>query len=165
MKELGEYLKHARVDNGVSIDEAASDLGLSTTQLENVESGNTRAFNDIYLLRQFIRQYAKYLGLDPDQVIDEFNDYLFEKTSKISLDDIKEEQKKLDEGKEEKKVTSPYTKEYKEHINMWPIIIIVIGILVVSVIIYLVVKSINRVPTRSSELIGIERRISDEYTN
>jgi cytoskeleton protein RodZ len=82
MKELGEYLKHARVDNGVSIDEAASDLGLSTTQLENVESGNTRAFNDIYLLRQFIRQYAKYLGLDPDQVIDEFNDYLFEKTSK-----------------------------------------------------------------------------------
>ena len=44
MKELGEYLKHTRVSNGVSLAEAAEDLELSTSQLENIESGNVRAF-------------------------------------------------------------------------------------------------------------------------
>ena len=45
MKELGEYLKHTRIDNGVSMEEAAEDLGLSTSQLENIESGNSMCIN------------------------------------------------------------------------------------------------------------------------
>ena len=52
MKELGEYLKHTRIDNGVSMEEAAEDLELSTSQLENIESGNVRAFKDVYGLKQ-----------------------------------------------------------------------------------------------------------------
>jgi transcriptional regulator with XRE-family HTH domain len=112
MKELGEYLKHTRVSNGVSLAEAAEDLELSTSQLENIESGNVRAFKDVYNLKQYVKQYAKYLGLNPEKVVDEFNGFLFEHTSKISLDDIKAAQKKLEDN--EKKVISPYTKEYKE---------------------------------------------------
>ena len=88
MKELGEYLRSTRLDNGVSIDEAAEDLDLSVSQLENIEKGNVRAFKDVYGLKQYVRQYAKYLGLDPEKVIDEFNEFLFEHTSKISLEDI-----------------------------------------------------------------------------
>ena len=37
MKELGDYLKRTRVNNGVSLAEAAEDLDLSTVQLENIE--------------------------------------------------------------------------------------------------------------------------------
>ena len=103
MKELGEYLKHTRVDNGVSLAEAAEDLELSTSQLENIESGNVRAFKDVYNLKQYVKQYAKYLGLDPEKVVDEFNGFLFEHTSKISLDDILAAQKKLEE-KEKKAI-------------------------------------------------------------
>ena len=47
MKELGSYLKRTRISNGVSIAEAAEDLELSTSQLENIESGNVRAFNNM----------------------------------------------------------------------------------------------------------------------
>ena len=89
MKELGDYLKRTRISNGVSIAEAAEDLDLSTVQLENIESGNVKAFKDVYALKEDVRQYAKYLGLNPEKVIDEFNGFLFEHTSKISLDDIK----------------------------------------------------------------------------
>ena len=60
MKELGEYLKHTRISNGVSMEEAAEDLELSTSQLENIENGNVRAFKDVYSLKQYVRQYAKY---------------------------------------------------------------------------------------------------------
>ena len=78
MKELGEYLKRTRVSNGVSIAEAAEDLELSTSQIENIESGNVRAFKDVYSLKDLIKHYAKYLGLDSEKIADEFNGFLFE---------------------------------------------------------------------------------------
>lgn len=154
MKELGEYLKHTRVSNGVSLAEAAEDLELSTSQLENIESGNVRAFKDVYSLKEYIKQYAKYLGLDPEKVVDEFNGFLFEHTSKISLDDIKAAQKKLDE--EEKKVKSPYTQVYKKKIGVLPFILAGLCIIVLFLIIYLIVSSINKVPTQVDELMPRE---------
>ena len=154
MKELGDYLKHTRISNGVSVAEAAEDLELSTSQLENIESGNVRAFKDVYSLKEYIKQYAKYLGLDPEKVVDEFNGFLFEHTSKISLDDIKAAQKKLDE--EENKVKSPYTQVYKKKIGVLPFILAGLCIIVLFLIIYLIVSSINKVPTQVDELMPRE---------
>ena len=57
MKELGEYLKRTRISNGVSIAEAAEDLELSTSHIENIESGNVRAFKDVYNLKEQIKLY------------------------------------------------------------------------------------------------------------
>lgn len=159
MKELGEYLKKTRISNGVSSEEAAEDLNLSTSQLENIELGNIKAFKDVYSLKQYIRQYAKYLGLDSEEVVDEFNGFLFEHTSKISLDDIKTAQKKLEE-KDKKKIKSPYTKEYKREINPWPIIFLVLGIVLISIIIYLVISNINKAPVRDTELAPVTRKES-----
>ena len=104
MKDLGSYLKRTRISNGVSLEEAADDMELSVTQLENIESGNTRAFKDIYKLKEYVSIYAKYLGLDSNLVIDTFNDFLFEKTSKISISDIKEAQKKAIQKEKEEKI-------------------------------------------------------------
>ena len=49
LKEIGEFLKTSRINNGVSIEEAADDLNLSVTQLENIEEGNIKAFKDLYV--------------------------------------------------------------------------------------------------------------------
>ena len=159
VKELGDYLKRTRIDNGVSLAEAAEDLDLSTTQLENIESGNVKAFKDVYDLKEDIRQYAKYLGLNPEKVIDEFNGFLFEHTSKISLEDIRMAQKKMEE--EEKKVTSPYTKEYKKKISPWPFVLAIVFICLLSLILYIVISTINKAPERSSELMPLERELCD----
>ena len=150
MKELGEYLKQTRISNGVSITEACEDLDFSTSQLENIESGNVKAFKDVYELRDDIKLYAKYLGLEADKVLDEFNNFLFQHTSKISLDDILAAQKKKEEL--EKKVKSPYTKEYKEKINLWPFVYIVLGILLLVAIIFLIISNIHGAPERTEEL-------------
>ena len=88
MKELGEYFRTTRTNNGVSLEEASEDLNLSISQLENIEEGNIRAFQDVYKLKNYINSYAKYLGINPSEVVDSFDDFLFEHTSKISLDDI-----------------------------------------------------------------------------
>lgn len=150
MKELGEYLKTTRVSNGVSVAEAAEDLELSLSQIENIESGNVKAFKDVYTLKQYIGQYAKYLGLDSEKVIDEFNGFLFEHTSKISLEDIKAAQKKLDE--KEKKVRSPYTKVYKKKTNFWVYIFgTFIFTLLIALIIFVIISN-RDTPKRTDEL-------------
>ena len=102
MKEIGEYLKKTRVNNGVSLEEASEDLKISKDDLENLEEGNVRAFKDVYVLKDLVRTYSKYLGLNPDKVLDEFNDFMFEHTSKISLDEIKEARKQKEENENPK---------------------------------------------------------------
>lgn len=155
MKDLGEYLRKVRISNGVSITEACEDLNFSTTQLENIEMGNVKAFKDVYELREYVKMYAKYLGLNSDTIVDEFNGFLFQHTSKISLDDIKEAQKKKEELIEEKKIKSPYTLEYRNKVSIWPVFYITLSILLISLIVYLILSNTNKVPERTDELMGI----------
>ena len=152
MKELGEYLKRTRISNGVSLTEACEDLDFSTTQLENIESGNVRAFKDVYELRDSVKNYAKYLGLDADKVVDEFNGFLFQHTSRISLEDIRAAQKKKEELLEEKRVKSPYTMEHKERISLWPVISTIIAIIFITLIVLIIVSNINKHEDRTDEL-------------
>ena len=65
MKDLGSYLKNERVSSGVSLSEAAEDLNLSITLLENIESGNVRAFKDVY---ELISRHNTYTKLTKDGV-------------------------------------------------------------------------------------------------
>ncbi len=160
MKELGNYLKTARIKNGVSLTEVSEDLDLSTTLLENIESGNVRAFKDVYELKDYIKRYAKYLGADLDKVTDQFNDFLFEKTSKISLEDIQKAQKEL-EKTEKKKVVSPYTVVHKPKINWLPIFVFIGIVLALFLIISIVFTTVKKKPNITNELRGVE--VVDEY--
>lgn len=137
MKEIGEKLKEARESIGVSIEEVAEDLKLRPSQIENIEAGNTDAFKDMFYLKYFIRDYAKYLGLDKEDLIDEFNEYLFDYTSRLSLDDIKAAKKKK---KESKKIKSPYTIERKNRMSIIMFGIYVIIALLIVLIIYLIIS-------------------------
>lgn len=162
MKELGEYLKDKRKENGVGLEEAAEDLNLTRDDIENIEAGNIRAFRDVLKLKVMVKDYAKYLGLDPEKVVDEFNDFLFEHTSKISLEDILEAKQKKEE--EEKQIVSPYTKSTKKHFNienllkLKPLFIVFLVILVILllIVIYINVASKQEPNNRNVELMGRE---------
>ena len=132
MKEIGEKLKDSRENMGVSINEVSEDLNVSVKQIEDIERGDMEAFKDIFYLKYFIRDYAKYLGLNKEDLVDEFNEYLFDYTSKLSLDEIKKAQREEKKDRIEKKIRSPYTIERKSGFYIPPIIIyILIGILVI----------------------------------
>ena len=120
-----------------------------------ISHAEDKTFKDIFLLKCMITDYAKYLGLNPEKVIDEFNGFLFEHTSKISLEDIKMAQKKMEE--EEKGATSPYTKEYKKKVGPWPFIIAIVLIVFIFIILYLIISTINKAPERTTELMSKER--------
>ena len=127
MNEIGEALHSAREASGVSISEASKDLDIKEEILENIEDGRTGAFKDIFELKEYIINYAKYLGLNESTLIDEFNDYMFEYTSRIPVKEIEKtiSQMAKEEAKEE--IISPYTKTSKKY-NNWVYIIIYIFI-------------------------------------
>ena len=136
MKEIGEQLKKAREGMNISVEEVSEDLKTRPSQIENLEAGNRDAFDDIFYLKYLIRDYAKYLGLNKEELVDEFNEYLFDLTSRLSLEDIKIAKKNI---KEAKSVKSPYTLEKKSRPILVPMLIyILIVVLVVSIIYFFV---------------------------
>lgn len=153
MKDLGEYLKNKRIENGISIDEVSEDLKIEVSALENIESGNVRAFKDMYVLKDLVRDYAKYLGLDVNYVVDEFNDFLFTHTSKISLEDIQNSDL-LKQKKEEKKVISPYTAVVKEKKDYSIIFKIIAGFILITIILFIMFNMLNKKEIITEELKG-----------
>ena len=142
MKELGERLSNLRKSNGVSISEASTDLMISEKELECLENGNFKVFKDVYELKKIMRNYAKYLGLDESEIIDEFNDFLFEKTSKISKTDILNAIKKTED--KEDKVSSPYTKINKTRYDFAPIVLLIVLLVFISLVVYLILTYVKK---------------------
>ena len=128
MKEIGELLKETREQNGVTIEEVSGDLNYKVSQIESVENGDYKAFKDIFLLKCIITDYSKYLGLNSEEIIDEFNEYVFESTSKIPIDDIE----KANRQKEDDKIMSPYTKQEKEKSKLPLILGIILAVLIAA---------------------------------
>lgn len=145
MKEIGETLKETREEMGISLDEVASDLKLKVSQLENVEEGNIDVFKDVFSLKYIIQKYAQYLGLDYEEMVDEFNEYLFDRTSKISIDDIRKTKKKMNKKKqtEEKRIASPYTMEKRHKISISPFVFYIGIVIIVFFVSYFIFSHFN----------------------
>lgn len=144
MKEIGLKLKLKREENGVSIEEAASDLKMRVSQLESIENGKKDDFKDVFSLKYFIRDYAKYLGLDGEAILDDFNEYLFEQTSKISLEEIEEAKKEKEEREKNMKILSPYTKTSKDKKRIFVIVMVMLFLMLIGMISYVVIRNQNK---------------------
>ena len=162
MKEIGERLREMRESMGISVEEAAEDLKIRPAQLENIEEGNKEAFKDVFYLKFFIRDYAKYLGLDYEALTEEFNEYLFDYTSRLSLDDIKKANEKT--KKQVKKIASPYTLEKKQQRSIPAGLIYALIVLVIAIIIYCIVLIATDKKDNEDETIIINTEESYEFT-
>lgn len=151
MKEIGEKLKEAREAMGISTQEASEDLKIEVSQIENLEEGNMEIFKDIYYLKYLIRDYSKYLGLDKEDLVNEFNEYLFDYTSKISLEDIKKAQAMA--KPEEDKIKSPYTIEPKQKPPVFVFTVYAVAIIVLILTLVFVIKEITKTEEDNGEAI------------
>ena len=144
MKEIGLKLKLKREENGVSLEEAAEDLKISEKKLQSIEEGKKEDFKDVFSLKYFIRDYAKYLGLDGEAILDEFNEYLFEQTSKISVEEINIAKKEKEIREKNMKILSPYTMTSKDKKKLYIVIGIIIGMIIIGIIGYIVISNQNK---------------------
>ena len=112
MKNIGLKLKDKREENGLSIEEVAEDLKMRPSQISSIEEGKTEDFKDVFYLKYFIRDYAKYLGLDSERILDEFN----ELTGVLNVVNKKHEEDMLDEEIEaliQKRTDAKKNKDFK----------------------------------------------------
>ncbi|MBQ9853709.1 MAG: helix-turn-helix domain-containing protein [Bacilli bacterium] len=139
MKEIGLKLKEKREENGVSVEEVSEDLKVRPSQIISLEEGKKDDFKDILFLKYFIRDYAKYLGLDENELVDEFNEFLFDFTTKIPVDEIEKAKNEINDKKD---IVSPYT-EVKSSKNGLKILIIGVSIVALFIIGYFVFSNMN----------------------
>lgn len=139
MKNIGLKLKEKREENGLSIEEVAEDLKMRPAQISSIEEGKAEDFKDVFYLKYFIRDYAKYLGLDSEKILDEFNEYLFDVTSKIPVDLINQAKKEKKVGEANR--PSPYTTNGKTKTKVPKIVIALIAVVILVIVGYIVVSS------------------------
>ena len=70
MWTLGETLRQARLDKGVSLADAARDTRIRRAYIEALEAEDAAALPPPVYTRGFVRTYAEYLGLNPQAMVE-----------------------------------------------------------------------------------------------
>lgn len=76
MPAVGAQFRAAREARGLSLSEAAEDIHIRAVYLAEIEAENWRAIGAPVYVRGFLRTYARFLGLDPEAAVAEFNQTL-----------------------------------------------------------------------------------------
>jgi len=77
-------------------------------------------------------------------MLDDFNEYLFEQTSKISLEEIEAEKKEKEEREKNMKILSPYTMTTKDKKKIYIAIAIISLTIIIGTIFYFVISNQNK---------------------
>ena len=77
---LGEKLRQAREARGISISEVAEQTRISALYLESIENNDYRPLPGGIFNRGFVKSYAKYVGLDEREALQDYHTLVTEQT-------------------------------------------------------------------------------------
>jgi cytoskeletal protein RodZ len=69
---LGEKLRQAREERGISISEVAEQTRISSLYLKSIEDDNYKPLPGCIFNKGFVRSYAKYVGLDEQEALQDY---------------------------------------------------------------------------------------------
>lgn len=70
MTELGQVLKEARLNKGLSLDDIHKETKIQKRYLEAIEEGNLDALPGHFYARAFVKSYAEVVGIPTDTVLE-----------------------------------------------------------------------------------------------
>lgn len=148
MNTIGEELKEARILASVNLDEVCEDTGIPVVALEQIESGSIGSFKDIFKLKEYLSTYAKYLGLNGDEIIDRFNEYMFEYTSKIPTADVEraieeKEREEVELPPQGIQTVSPYLKPKEDNNRSKIVVTSIVIIILVAITLIWAIKQVS----------------------
>ena len=73
---LGERFKTAREERGLTLSDVAEQIRIRAVYLSAIEDEDWKAIGAPVYTRGFLRTYARFLGLDPELAVSEFNQKL-----------------------------------------------------------------------------------------
>ncbi|MGE6631502.1 helix-turn-helix domain-containing protein [Bacillus sp. NPDC077027] len=132
MTELGKRLIEAREEKGVSLDDLQTATKIQKRYLQAIEQGNYDIIPGKFYVRAFIKQYAEAVGLNAEQLFEEYR-----KDVPSTYND--EASDKLSNIKPQRELPKPASKA----LELLPTVLVIAGILVVIAIIYVIVQAVN----------------------
>ncbi|OPA77662.1 hypothetical protein BVG16_14550 [Paenibacillus selenitireducens] len=69
MSNLGDLLRNARLEKGMSLDEIQELTKIRKRYLEAIEDGDYKVLPGNFYVRAFVKTYAETLGLDSDEIV------------------------------------------------------------------------------------------------
>jgi len=69
---FGRYLKSMRMQMGIPIETVAGEIRISVRQLVLIEAEEHQQLPDVVYVKGILRAYAKYIGVDDDDIIDRY---------------------------------------------------------------------------------------------
>ena len=73
MPALGERFRAAREARGLTVSDVAEHIRIRSVYLSAIEDENWAAIGAPVYTRGFLRTYARYLGLDPEEMVADYN--------------------------------------------------------------------------------------------
>ncbi|WP_025719898.1 helix-turn-helix domain-containing protein [Paenibacillus sp. 1-18] len=70
MSELGQQLKEARLQKGLSLDDVQEMTKIRKRYLEAIETGDYKVLPGSFYVKAFIKTYAETVGLNPDEILE-----------------------------------------------------------------------------------------------
>jgi cytoskeletal protein RodZ len=74
VKQIGDWLKEARLERGLSLDQVQEITKIRSRYLEGMEAGDFSVLPGEAYTRAFIRTYAVGIGLDPRPLMSRYHD-------------------------------------------------------------------------------------------
>ncbi|MCB8987702.1 MAG: DUF4115 domain-containing protein [Ardenticatenaceae bacterium] len=76
MDELGHILREARETKGFTLEDVQEEIRINAKYLKSLEDGDYSALPTPVHVRGFLRNYARFLGLDPQPLLDRYESNL-----------------------------------------------------------------------------------------
>ncbi|WP_412096228.1 cell shape determination protein RodZ [Bacillus mojavensis] len=132
MTELGIRLKEAREEKAMSLDDLQAATKIQKRYLTALEEGNYDIIPGKFYVRAFIKQYAEAVGLDADQLFEEYKKDI----PNTYHDDVSE---KISGMNMQKEMPKPASKA----LELLPTILVILGVIVVIAIVYAIIQFAN----------------------
>jgi len=116
-ESIGEKLRLARETRGIALRDISDQTRISMRYLEAIESDDYRRLPGGIFNRSFIRAYAKFIGYDEDQAIDEYARTLRERGEP-----------------DEESSTKPYKSMVYTENNRSPVMTLVLALVILTVL-------------------------------
>lgn len=84
---LGEKLRQAREEKGISVSEVAEQTRISPLYIESIDNDDYRALPGGIFNRGFVKSYAKYVGVDEQEALSDYARLLYEREGDV--EDVK----------------------------------------------------------------------------
>ncbi|MER2174054.1 MAG: RodZ domain-containing protein [Carnobacterium sp.] len=152
LNEIGEKLKEARKAKGYTLDDLQQMTKIQKRYLIAIEEGNYDVMPGKFYARAFIKQYADTVGLNGDQLLEEYTDAVPHTHDEEYVEKVSTDQTRV--GKNTENVLLTKVQEY-----LPTILIGIIAVAIIAAIYFAVIKTNNQgdeeMITKDSETISV----------